>query len=270
MTEKHEQNHEDQDHAADQNIGDRFNRGMDQGRPVVEGLDLHPFRQFPLVQFLDLFPDPLQYGQRLVSALQEDHPFHDVVVVVDADLAQPHPMPHRHGSQRLDENGGAFLFGHHHIFDIRQTVDQPEAANVVVLGADGEVVAADVGVAVGQGLHDLREADLITDQLPGIDIDVIFLGRASEGRHIDDPRHTPELSPDLPILDRLEVGQTRLPVSGQFIAVDLCNRPPGRQGRLHVLRKTDRGQAIDDFLPVEEVLRPEVEIDLHVAQPENR
>ena len=40
MTEKDEEHNENKHHPADENIRDRFDGGMDQGRPIIEGLDL--------------------------------------------------------------------------------------------------------------------------------------------------------------------------------------------------------------------------------------
>jgi hypothetical protein len=58
-------------------------------------------------------------------------------------------------SQVFDEHGRAVFFCDHHVLDIIQAVDQTDPAHVIVLGADGQIVTPDVGVAVGQRGHDL-------------------------------------------------------------------------------------------------------------------
>ena len=228
MPQEHEEDDKHEDHAADQNIRDGLDRRMDQCRAIIERLDLDAFRQLPLIQLLDLFPNAIQDRECLIPSLEQNDPFHHVVIVIDADLAQAHAMADRHAPQGLDENRGPFFFGDHHVFDVRQPVDQPESADVVILCAHGQVIPADIGIAVGQGLHDLRKTDLVADEFSRIDINVILLRRSAEGRHIDDPGYAPELSPQLPVLDSLEVGQARLPVPLQLIPIDFGNGPPGR------------------------------------------
>ncbi len=56
----------------------------------------------------------------------------------------------------------------------------------------------------------------------------------------------------------------------QFIAKNFGDGRPGRNGGLHVLRQNGELQAIENFLPVPEIVGTEVEIHFDVAQPENR
>ena len=93
MPQKDKQDDEDQHHAADENIRDGLDRRMDQGRAIVEGFDLDAGRQLPLVQVLNFFSNLLKDIERLVSPLQQNDAFDDIVAVIDADLAQTNPGP---------------------------------------------------------------------------------------------------------------------------------------------------------------------------------
>ena len=231
MPQEYEQDDKDQDHAADENVRDGLYRRMNQGRAIVEGFDLDAGRQLPGVEVLNLSSNLLKDIERLVSSLEQNDAFDDIVAVIDADLPQSNPRPHCDIPQSPDEYRCPVFFRHHHVFDIGDPVDEAQSTNVVVLRADGQIAASDIGIAIGQGGHDLRQIDAVADQSSRIDIDVIFFGRPPERGHVDDTGNASELSPDLPVLNRFQIRERGLAGPRKFIPIDFGNRPPGRQRR---------------------------------------
>ena len=62
---------------------------MDEVSPVVEGYDLDVLGQDIGVEFLRLRFDALQHVLRLLAGTKHDDAFHRVVLLSDAELAQP-------------------------------------------------------------------------------------------------------------------------------------------------------------------------------------
>ena len=86
MPQEHEQDDKDQDHAADENICDGLHRRINQGRAIVEGFDLDADRQLPGVEVLNLSSNTLKDIERLVSSLEQNDAFDDIIAIIDADL----------------------------------------------------------------------------------------------------------------------------------------------------------------------------------------
>ena len=66
-------------------------------------------------------------------------------------------------------------------------------------------VAADVGVAVGQGGLQLGQGDAVALQPVGIGVDLVALDRAAAAGDVHDARHAAELALQHPVLQGLEV-----------------------------------------------------------------
>ena len=270
MPQEHEQDDKHQDHAADENVRDSLHRRMNQGRAIVEGFDLDAGRQLPGVEVLNLPSNLVKDIERLVPPLKQNDAFDNIVALIDADLTQTHPRTHRDFPQSLDENRRPLFFGHHHVFDIRDPVDKAQTTDVVVLRADGQIVASYIGITIGQGGHDLRQIDAIADQSSRIDINVILFGRAPERGDVDDTGNASELPTDLPILNRFQIRERGLAGPSEFIPVDFGYRPPGRQRRRCPRRQLHRTQPIQYFLTIAKDIRIKIKIDLDVAQSKNR
>ena len=135
VPQKDVEQHEDQHHPADQNIGDRFDRRVDQGGAVVKRLDLDAGRQFPGVELVDFLPDLVEDRHGLVAALQQDDTFHHVVTIVDADFPETNPAADVDVSQRLDVDRRAVLLGDHDVLDVLDAIDQADPPHVVILCA---------------------------------------------------------------------------------------------------------------------------------------
>ena len=209
---------------------------MDQDGPVVEGLHLDSLRQFPGIEVLHLSVHALQNLHRLIATLEQDHPFHHVIPVIDPNLAKPHPVAHTHCAEAFHKHWRSVLLGHHYVFDVVQAVNKSEPADVKILGANRKIVTSDIGIAIRQRGDDLGQTHAIADQGPGIDIHVVFFGRPAERSHVNHARDPLKLPLQLPILKRLQLRQGGGSVPDQLIAINLGDGPPGRERRLHLGR----------------------------------
>src|SRR4029077_19783653 len=145
MSQEHEQDDKDQDHAADENVRNGLHRSMNQRCTVIKGLNFDAGRQLPSVEVLNLPSNFLEDIERLVAALEQHDAFNDIVAVIDADLPQSTPGADRDRPKCPDEDRCSVLFRHHHVFNIRDPVDETQSTNVVVLRPDGQVTASDIG-----------------------------------------------------------------------------------------------------------------------------
>ena len=66
---------------------------------------------------------------------------------------------------------------------------EPDGADVVRLGAEGEDVAADVGVRAGDRLLDLLHRHAVLLQQPGVEQHLVLLDGPAVAGHVDDAGH---------------------------------------------------------------------------------
>ena len=72
------------------------------------------------------------------------------------------------------------------LLDVLDVAEQPERADVHLLQAALDEVAAAVDVVRGELVLDLAERQAVRDQLVGIDAHLILARRAAEGADVDD------------------------------------------------------------------------------------
>src|SRR6266851_836437 len=147
-------------------------------------------------------------------------------------------------------------------------MDLPDRADVHILVAELQIVAAGVGIG---GLHrrqHLRQRDAIAQQLIRIGLDLILPRRPAKRRDVDDARNLFELAAHEPVLRGLDLAE-RIAGTHELVAEDLADRRPRRELRLKIVRQRKRLEAIEHLLTVAEVFAVEVEVELHVREPED-
>ncbi len=152
--------------------------------------------------------------------------------------------------------------------DIVDILQQADGAHVDVLIAEGEVVAAGVGIAALNGGEDLGQGHVHGQQLVGIGFDLILAGGAAEGGDVDDAGNLLQLAADEPVLRGLEFIE-RIAAAGELIAVNLADGRPGRELRLQSIGQGQGLETVQHFLLVAEVVAVEIEIELYVAETED-
>src|SRR5262249_18705874 len=111
--------------------------------------------------------------------------------------------------------------------------------------------------------------DPVTLQAVGGDADLELLRLTAEADDVDDAGDLFELALEDPVLRRLEV-LDGVPLSLHGVAEDLADRVPRRDRGLTTGAATDELKAVQHLLPRLGVLRPPLEVALHVAEAEKR
>ena len=158
------------------------------------------------------------------------------------------------------ERGGGFgraLHRQHLVHRIQaaaKEADTPRRHGDLALG---DVVAADGGVGVGQRRLELGQRDAVAAEAVGVGLHLVAPDRAAKAGQVHDPRHSPKLALEHPVLQRLDIVERVDFFAGsilgdfQDIAEDFPGGRLGRDDRSHVggQRLGDRGNAVDHFLP---------------------
>ena len=164
----------------------------------------------PWFSAVDFFVQGGKRGQRLCALLEEHDGLDDVGIVVmvevaAADLARgaADGLPARRTRREQDRH--AVVLGDDDVAHVVDRVQQADAADVDALAADGEVVAAGVGIAVGDGVDDLGHGDAVGEELAGIDFSLILARGSAEGGDVDDAGDLFDLANEQPVLRGLEL-----------------------------------------------------------------
>ena len=177
----------DQEHqqaAENQIVQHRVSRDADQGHAVVEGHDLDSRRKGAVVVHrVDFAGDSRHDLIGVGGAARDDDRHCHVIVMVLAHDAGPRDVAHVHPGYVLDQHRRAIALSEHDIFDVRDVaplgdivgtavVDEPDAADVRRLLADGDLAPADVDVGIAQGRHELWNRYVISLKLVGVGLDL--------------------------------------------------------------------------------------------------
>jgi hypothetical protein len=145
---------------------------------------------------------------------------------------------------------------------VQAAADQADAADVHGHAALDDVVAAHVGVGVGQGGLDLLQRDAELLHPVGVGVDLVALDGAAAAADVHDPRDAAELTLQHPVLQGLEVVERVDVAAGgvlgavQGVAEDLAGGRLGRQ-----LRRDAGRQGLGELEAVDDLLAGLLEID---------
>ena len=200
VAEKHPLNEKDQ-RAPEHEIVQHGRRGnADQGGAIVEGHKLDAGRQCPvavdLVDFRSHARDDVVGMQR---AVHDDDRRDDVVFLVAAGLAKARHVADRNLGHVADKHRYTVGLPKQDGLDVlhpvalRQiggasAVHETDAPNVDRLLTDIDGPPADIDIRIADRGDDLRQGDLIGLEFARIDINVVFLGRATPGIDLHDSR----------------------------------------------------------------------------------
>ena len=264
------QDHENQQHAAEQ-VSLYGLRGLgDEVVAVVERHDLHVGRKDVLVKVRGHLLDFLDHPLRLFADAHQDDPLHGVVLLHEAELAEPDGVSDLDLGDVAQVNRDCVARGHDHISDVLQILDQAEAPDIVELPALRVEAAAGVGIVVAELLYDLSGRDAVGEQLFRIEQDVILHRAPAEARIVRYSRNGAVTAFKNPILDGLKF--LRRPIeTPEHVAID---QPAGgeerRQAGGDAVRHLGVRYALKRLLPYEVWVRVVLEVHLHRGQPIQR
>jgi hypothetical protein len=113
-----------------------------------------------------------------------------IVFVIAPGLAEPGQIADRHlGDVFHQHRYSARLGSEHDVLDVFDFLYQAEAANVDRLLTDVDRSPSDVFIGVAEGREQLLQRDVVGVELVQIRFDVVALGRAAPGHHLDHARN---------------------------------------------------------------------------------
>src|SRR5215470_5510744 len=90
--------------------------------------------------------------------------------------------------------------------------------------ADVDRAASDVDVGVAKSGQELWQGDAVGVELVEIDFDIVRLGRAAPGYHLDHSGNRQQPALHDPVLKRTKIGQAQVRRPDQLIAVDFADQ----------------------------------------------
>ncbi len=270
IVEEEHQYHDDQQHAAQQIARHRVHRHVDQVAAVVERHDLDVLGQDVIVEFLRLRLDPLEHVLCLLAGAQQDDAFDRVILLADAELAQPRRDADDDMADILDQHRRALVHRQHDIADILDGRQPPEPADIIELPALRIETAAAIAVVGGQRAFDLLHRQAQGGDAHLIEHHLILHRAAAEAGIVRHAGHRAVMRLDRPFLDGLQFHRRAIGAL-QRVAIDQAR---GRGQRRD--RRRDAARQVDIADPVERLLARRLavgaigEIDHHVGQAVER
>ena len=99
-----------------------------------------------LIQLLGFFFDALEHVLRLLATSHHDDAFDGIILLVEAEFAQPRGAADGDVTDVADAHRHAILRANDHVADVPRVAHQPEAANIVKLAALRVESAAGIGI----------------------------------------------------------------------------------------------------------------------------
>ncbi len=175
---KKEEDNDNQEHAFCEIVQDRVSGEMYQIVAIEIGHDLYSRRENVIVEPLDHRVKAFKHRGCVCSFAEKDNSFDDIIVVIDytvgtmgrfSDLPQTNLWPLRNLANVLNSQRRAVLSLDHGFFDVAGAGNQADTAHVDLLCTLLNKATADVGVAVGQLLLKLGQAQTVGNQFLGVD-----------------------------------------------------------------------------------------------------
>ena len=100
--------------------------------------------------------------------------------LLQSDLAEALLIAFVHGGDVFEINRGAVTFGDDNVAHLVDRTKQADSADIDGLAAERNVAAADIGVGVLNCGDNLRQSEVVLQQLVGIDFSLVLARGAAE------------------------------------------------------------------------------------------
>ena len=138
----------------------------------------------------------------------------------------------------------------HNVFNVRHVLDVAASAHIILRGGDLEDLSAHVAVAHLDGGYHIRERNVVGHERVRIEIDLVLLHEATDGRDFRHAFHRFQRIAQVPVLQRTQLGEIVFAgVVHEGVFID-----PAHAGRIRAnhridafgQRSTHRVQIFDD------------------------
>ena len=164
----------------------------------------------------------------------------------------------------------AALLAHHDVVDVADRAEHADAAHIDRLFAHRDGAAADIGVAGGNRVDDLRQSQAVGPHAIEVDFGLVFLGFAAQRRDVGDTRHDAQFALDHPVLQRLELGQVHARRTLELVAQDFADAAGRRNDRRNDGGQRGILQPVGDLLTHKVIVAAIFELQADKAEREHR
>ena len=190
IAEKYPLNEEDERDAEQHIVHHGAYRDRNEIAPIVIGLDLDAGRQAAVaVDAFDRRTHARHDVHRALELLHQHDAEQDVILVVARRDAQARRKPDLVMGDIRQNYRQAALLAHHDVVDVADRAQHADAAHVDRLFAYRDRAPADIGVAGGNRVDDLRQGEAVGPHAVEVDLGLVFLGFAAQRRDVGDARH---------------------------------------------------------------------------------
>ena len=158
-------------------------------------------------------------------------------------------MTDDHGGDIADQNRIAAGLGQHRILDVVDRADQADPAHDCRLRTEIDDVSADIQVAAAQCLQQLRQREVVGDELVEIDLQLEGFGLSAPADDIHDAWNGTEAALQNPVLQSLQVEHAVAGRTNQPVTIDFADGADRADGGLNAVRQSgELRQAVEDLL----------------------
>ena len=221
----HEQQYDERD--EDDTLQDIVHHGAhgkaDKVVAVVERHYLHVLGQIVVLYLADLRFQSLDNLFGVLALAHDDDALDHIAFLATSHLAEAWRTTLMHSGEVAHKDRRAPDVLHHDVANLVNVVNQSDAAHNIGLRAALDDVAANIDVAVGDGLVELQRTNAIGSELVGVDTDLKGLHLTAEADDVGDAGHRPELALDDPVLQSLQLTYRPF-IAAQRVAINLTRR----------------------------------------------
>ena len=236
VSQQHKQDHDDENPSLGEVPSNRADRLLDEGAPIVVGVDDHAFRQH-LLDLLHLLLEAVDHDAPVLAREQIDDGGDGLAASVtgggaltdhggEADGAHVPHVDRGAARSRLEDHG----------LQVLKLADQAHAANDAKLAVGLlDVAAARIEVVAADRLEDLVQGDAPGLQPVGVELHLVGLQLASQGVHLDHARHALEPAGNFPVEDGPQLHEgSRFGAIRSITQLELVDLPQAGCDRPHL------------------------------------
>src|SRR5215471_20423373 len=162
---------------------ERIDGAVDQIGAVVGGYEFHPGWKTRLHSF-ELVLHILKDLPNVLAVTHHDRPTGHFAFAIQFGDAAPHIGPEFDARDITYSDWCSLVDGHREILDIREGLNVSAPANQIFLAGHLQAACTDFVVAVADCVHDLHQRNLVGQQPIRIDVHLVLLHEAADGRDL--------------------------------------------------------------------------------------
>ena len=276
VEEEHEDHQRHDDDFLHERVAQGHDRVADEPRSVVGGHDAHAGRK-RLLDVGEPLLDAVDHAEGVLAEPHHDDAADDLALAVEVGRPAAQVGAHADARDVLDaQRRPARVGADGNRLDVGDRLQVAASPHHVLAPGELEQAPLDVVVAALDGHHDVLDAEVDRGEALRVERHLVLLHEATDRRDLGDARHAGELVPQVPVLQRSEVGEC----AGAAVVDEGVLEHPADAGRIGAERRRHplgepRAQALQELddtaarpVDVGAVLEDDVDVrDPEVGEP---